>query len=134
MKNDRTRELSAPNTPSGARGFLTRNRASLVVIEGPAAGTEYELDRPRLDLGRGPEVDLCFADDAMSREHVAFELVEDGFRVRDLGSTNGVVLNGGRVLAAELKHGDRLRVGEHTFQYLVERLERQPETYLLPDD
>lgn len=134
MQDGRTRKLAPPKISARRHSFLTANRASLVILEGPAAGCEYDLDRPRLDLGRGPGVDLAFRDDAMSREHVAFEQIDDGFRVRDLASTNGVLLNGSPVLAAELKHGDRLRIGEHTFRYLVEKLERHPETHLLSDE
>ena len=63
-----------------------------MLLEGPGAGREWEADRPRLIMGRGEEVDLRFADDAGSRS-TAFEAMDDAMRVRDLGSTNGVLVN-----------------------------------------
>jgi pSer/pThr/pTyr-binding forkhead associated (FHA) protein len=104
--------------------FLARYRASLVVVDGHGAGNEHLLERTGMTLGRGPDVDIVIEDDSMSREHVAFDASAEGFRVRDLGSTNGMTLNGSRVAAADLKHGDRLGLGEHTFQYVIEKRER----------
>ncbi len=134
MHDGRTRKTPQKAPPPRPNAFLASTRATLVVVEGPAAGSEYELDRPRLELGRGPELDLSFPDDAMSREHAAFEANDDGFRVRDMGSTNGVRVNGSQVLACELKHADRLEIGAHVFQYLCEPRERGPRTYVLEED
>jgi pSer/pThr/pTyr-binding forkhead associated (FHA) protein len=113
--------------------FLARNQVSLVVIEGPGRGTEHLLSAPSLTFGRGPAVDLTFSDDAMSKQHAALELGADGYRLRDLGSTNGVSVNGSPVSAADLKHGDRIGAGEHVLQYVVEPKERVG-TYVLGDD
>jgi pSer/pThr/pTyr-binding forkhead associated (FHA) protein len=104
--------------------FLARNRVSLVVVDGRGAGNEHLLEQTGTTLGRGPGVDIVIADDSMSKQHVAFDVGADGFRVRDLGSTNGMTVNGSRVAASDLKHGDRLSLGEHTFQYVVEKRER----------
>ena len=91
-----------------------------MVLEGSAVGTEYALERERVSIGRGLEADIVLADDATSKQHAAFELGEDGYQVRDLGSTNGLFVNGARIVACDLKHGDRVRLGEHTLQYVVE--------------
>jgi pSer/pThr/pTyr-binding forkhead associated (FHA) protein len=133
MHDGLTRKLSRPEarTPNE---FLGRFRACLVILEGPAAGTEYSLDSQSVCIGRGPGADLCLDDAAMSQEHANLELTEDGFRVRDLGSTNGVHVNGSPVLAADLKHADRVQIGTHTFQYLVEKLRSGPATYVLPEE
>jgi len=45
-------------------------------------------------------------------------LPEGGHRIVDLGSTNGVFVNGVRVSAAALRSRDRVRIGEHTLLYL----------------
>jgi pSer/pThr/pTyr-binding forkhead associated (FHA) protein len=128
-----TRKIDKQAAADPADGFLKNNRATLVIVSGDAAGVEHSLDRSMVTVGRGPEADLSFADDAMSRTHAAFELAEDGFRVRDLGSTNGVLVNGSRTQCAELKHGDRVMLGRLIFTYLLE--ERRPEarTYILPE-
>ena len=130
MQDGHTRKLVRSQVEQSL--FLARNRASLVVIEGRAAGTEYVVDDPSITMGRGPGVDLVFDDDAMSRQHAALELGKDGFAVRDMGSTNGLKVNGSQVMAADLKHGDRIEMGEHVLQYILERRERVT-TYELPD-
>lgn len=133
MQDGHTRKL-ARSEPQILNAFLQRFRACLVIVEGPAAGTEFSLDSDRIYIGRGPAADLCLDDAAISQEHAALELTEEGFRVRDLGSTNGVHVNGGAVLAAELKHGDRLQLGGHALQYLVEERPSGSPTYELADD
>ena len=117
----------------GLGEFLVKFQASIVVLNGDASGSEYVLDSQSVTIGRGPGVDLAIDDSAMSREHAVLELVRGGFRVRDLGSTNGVLLNGETVQAADLKHGDRFRLGDHTFQLVIEERERKSRTYALPD-
>ena len=78
-------------------------------------------------------MDLAFEDSAMSREHAILEFSDGGFRIRDTGSTNGTQVNGETVKAANLNHGDRLRIGEHVFQFVLEKREPEPMIYVLPD-
>jgi pSer/pThr/pTyr-binding forkhead associated (FHA) protein len=107
--------------------------AALVVVEGGAEGSEHELQRRRVVIGRGPGVDIAFADPEMSQQHVAIEFEEGGFRVLDLGSTNGLRVNGAQVLEHELEHGDRISVGIHVFRILLEKRDSMPPVYVLPD-
>jgi len=122
----------APAKDDGFRRFAESHRAKLVLISGREAGTEFAIDRERQIVGRGPGADLAFDDPSMSRQHVSIEFNGEGFRVRDLGSTNGLQVNGRTVAAAELKHGDGLGIGGHGFQFLVEDRDEEPETYELP--
>ena len=133
MRDGETRKLAASERNGGFDAFRDRWEASLVIVAGGAEGDEVTLDRPCVTLGRGPGVDSAFPDDAMSREHAAVEFSEEGFRVRDLGSTNGTMLNGSTVGAADLAHGDRIQVGQHVFQLVLEKRERSPRTYLIPE-
>jgi len=122
LKEGHTRKLQRSEVAVGV--FLVRYRPSLIVVEGNAVGSEYALEAPSCTIGRGPGVDIALPDDAMSRTHAALEAGRDGFRIRDMGSTNGVSVNGHPVTAADLKHGDRIQLGEHTLQYVVEERER----------
>jgi transcriptional regulator with AAA-type ATPase domain len=65
-----------------------------------------------LTLGRDPDCDVPLPGEQTSRRHA--ELRRSGYvmTVRDLGSTNGIFLNGARVTEAHLKTRDVLRVGE----------------------
>ncbi len=125
MHDGRTRKVDSIE-PERLEPFLTLHRASITILRGPAAGTEYMLDKRRAMLGRSAEAEIQIDDPSISSEHVSFELGAEGFGIRDLASTNGVQLNGANVLAADLKHGDRIALGECELQYVVE--DRTPQT------
>jgi pSer/pThr/pTyr-binding forkhead associated (FHA) protein len=133
MQDGNTRKITRSADAPETRDFFDRHRAALVSLTGTTAGNEYDLDAPKLVVGRGPEAHLRFEDTAMSREHAVFELTDEGFRVRDLGSTNGVAVNGKDALIADLQHGDRVALGEHTFQYVLETRSSTPRAYVVDD-
>ena len=134
MRDGSTREVKGGDTNAVFAQFLSRYQSSIVILSGGAKGTEHAIDSVQLTVGRGPGVDLAFDDESMSREHAAIEFTSEGFRIRDLGSTNGTLLNGGDVRVGELKHGDKFQVGEHLFQLIVEERERTPVTYVIDED
>jgi pSer/pThr/pTyr-binding forkhead associated (FHA) protein len=78
---------------------------------GPRRGDRVPLTGARTTLGRR-ETNTIVLDDRMSSGHHA-EIVRDlnGYTVRDLGSTNGTLVNGEPVTETLLTHGSRLRVG-----------------------
>jgi pSer/pThr/pTyr-binding forkhead associated (FHA) protein len=128
MPDDKTHKLPSPAQSSPQNSFLTRHRVSLVVVQGVEPRTKIGLRRARTVFGRGGEADVVVPDETMSREHFALEAGPDGVRLIDLGSTNGILLNGKPVKAFELGHGDRIRAGAHEYQFVVEELERRPPT------
>jgi pSer/pThr/pTyr-binding forkhead associated (FHA) protein len=133
MRDGSTRKIDLDSCPSqGFEHFLREWHASLVLISGDGAGSEYSLDCPTHLLGRGESADLRFADVSLSSEHAALEFVEDGFRLRDLGSMNGTLVNGAEVKACELKNGDEIRIGTLAFRYLLDERSRGPRTYQVP--
>lgn len=117
MRDGRTRRVQSDDNEID---FLERHRASLTLLTGPTAGNEFELDAPRLLLGRGEGAAIRIDDRSVSSEHAALELGPDGFGIRDLASTNGVLVNGAPVEACALKHGDRVAIGACELQYIVE--------------
>lgn len=127
-----TRKLEHGRLDRG-QNFLTRYRAALVILVGGGEGSELPLEQAKISIGRGPGVDLALEDTAMSREHALIELSREGFRIRDLGSTNGVLVNDTPAAAADLCHGDRIVLGEHVFQYVVEERPRATPVHTLPD-
>ncbi len=108
-------------------------KVSVVTLSGHAAGSEYLLEKRQIGVGRGAENAISIDDQAMSKNHAVFEFSDSGYRIRDLGSMNGTLLNGSEIRVAELKHGDRIQMGEHTFQLVLEKREARPRTYVLPD-
>lgn len=67
-------------------------------------------------VGRDQACDVFVPDPHISRKHLSIDLVGDGtLTVIDLGSTNGMVINGERVPSAILHPGDSFTVGQTTF-------------------
>ncbi len=84
----------------------------LALTEGPS----ILLDKPILLLGRHQECDIQLVSRKVSRRHCCIAQVEDYLVVRDLGSTNGIRINGVRVLEGKLKPGDELTIGNYRYQ------------------
>jgi len=90
---------------------VVHQRCRLEVTAGPDRGKSVDVDRPRLRIGTGPANDLVLSDRSVSRLHAEIELGPEGFRLRDLGSTNGTRVGGLRVIDAFLEPGAKLRLG-----------------------
>ena len=84
-------------------------------------GRRIRVDKRRVVLGRGRDCDVTIDDPSVSRRHA--ELVQEGseFWVVDLGSTNGIAVDGRRVQRARLEPGDRFMVGETEVAFTTER-------------
>jgi pSer/pThr/pTyr-binding forkhead associated (FHA) protein len=132
MRDGFTRKLAeAPTTDGSFDDFLARSRVVLVVVAGGAEGTEHPIEQPVTTIGRDSGADIACSDDAMSREHAAIEFAGGGLRVRDLGSRNGTRVNGNDLKVSDLENGDRISVGEHVFQIVIEERKREPRTWVV---
>jgi predicted component of type VI protein secretion system len=79
-------------------------------------GPSILLDKPILLLGRHPECDIQIDSRKVSRRHCCIAQVGDHLVVRDLGSTNGIRINGARVAEGRLRPGDELTIGSHRYR------------------
>jgi pSer/pThr/pTyr-binding forkhead associated (FHA) protein len=62
-------------------------------------------------IGRGPGCDVALPDETVSRRHARLVFRDGGWIVQDLGSCNGVTVNGVRVGRCQLRPGDRVGLG-----------------------
>lgn len=74
-------------------------------------GSTYALTAATTRIGRGSDADLRIDDPGISRAHAELTRSGGDVTITDLGSTNGVVVNGERVEQARLRDGDRVRLG-----------------------
>jgi hypothetical protein len=82
----------------------------------------YVLEGPRATIGRSKEVDCVLRDPNVSRRHAELRRSSTGdWTVVDLGSTNGIKVNGRRVASARLSPGDQVTVGTTTFSFDIEQ-------------
>ncbi len=102
---DREARKLAP-APSSARALLVGD------------GRRNVLSGERVVVGRSRECDVMLSDPNISRKHAELRRDGEGWVVFDLGSTNGIKVNGRRVDQAPLQPGDRITLGltELTFE------------------
>ena len=106
-------EAVAGITPRSGRASETSiNRAPLVL---EVNGTRHPLQPPGLVIGRGSDADLRINDPGISRRHAQIRVNAAGPQVQidivDLGSTNGITVDGQRVQQAALQEGSRIEIG-----------------------
>jgi len=85
--------------------------ATVRVISGPDAGAEFPLSQGTTVLGRDPACDIVLRDKLVSNRHVRFE-VSNAVEVIDLGSANGVVVDGGIVPRLRIEGTETLLIGD----------------------
>ena len=82
----------------------------------PGLTPPIPLQRPVVLIGRHPECDVRIDLPKVSRRHCCIALAYDRVIVRDLGSFNGLRVNGRVVDEAVLKHGDEVAIGPILFR------------------
>jgi pSer/pThr/pTyr-binding forkhead associated (FHA) protein len=97
-----------------------RFQASVVIVDGYAAGMEYLLTKDHTVIGRDKDADIALKDPLVSRQHVAIVYREGNYLLKDLESTNGTRMSGTLIKQADLHHGDKFRTGDTTFQFILE--------------
>lgn len=95
--------------------------ASVTVIFAGQEQHLYELDKPRMVVGREPSCDVPIDNLGISRQHCAFINKGEAFVVQDLGSSNGTYVNGIKVTERFLNDGDEVIIGKYTLKFRNER-------------
>jgi hypothetical protein len=105
----------SPSPASGRAEVVTR---AVVTVD----DRRYVLDGPRATVGRSKDADCVLRDPNVSRRHAELRRSTTGdWTIADLGSTNGVKVNGRRVGSSRLRQGDKVTLGTTTFLFDVER-------------
>src|ERR1700754_247153 len=109
----------------------TERRPVLIALGGELLATPIPLERPEVTLGRALDAHVRLNDQKASRLHACISTEVDAnsgttiFRVKDLNSTNGTLLNGRPVTEAVLNHGDKILVGNQLFRFeLLDEIDR----------
>lgn len=119
-------EVSTPEQPAE-----TERRPVLVALGGELLATPIPLERPEVTLGRALDAHVRLNDGKASRLHACIITEVDPksgatvFKLKDLKSTNGTLLNGRPVTEAILNHGDKILVGNQLFRFeLLDEIDR----------
>ncbi|MBW8798432.1 MAG: FHA domain-containing protein [Streptomyces sp.] len=100
-----------PSGPVGASAPGSRTRYWIEIN-----GTRHQISRATLVLGRSTEADVRIDDPGVSRRHCEIRTGTPS-TIQDLGSTNGIVVDGQHTTRATLRDGSRIVVGSTTIIY-----------------
>ncbi len=82
--------------------------------------TRYEVRKAAVTLGRAAQNDIVITNSSVSGRHAELHRTREGlFRLSDLGSTNGTMVNGVRVTAIDIHDGDIIELAEVRLQFKV---------------
>ena len=124
-------ELST--TPSGRLGEAhASRRPALVFLRGELLAVPIPLERSEVTLGRALDADVRINDSEASRLHARIRTEVDEttgqvrYRLIDLGSTNGTLLNGKAIDEAFLEDGDKFVIGDHMLRFeMLDEIDRE---------
>lgn len=105
-------------------------KTRISIVQGPDSGTSFETVNKPIRVGTAPENDLVLADKTVSRRHCAVEPVVGGFRIRDEGSTNGLLIADARVYDAVFSGKVQIRMGDTVLavEPMAETVEKEQST------
>jgi diguanylate cyclase (GGDEF)-like protein len=119
-------------TFSGEHRRRGERRPALVFLRGELLAVQIPLEREQVTLGRALEADIRINDSRASRLHARItserddETGENRYRLDDLGSTNGTLLNGIRIEKAYLQDGDKFEVGDQLIRFeMLDEIDRE---------
>src|SRR5207244_12621363 len=113
--------LSGPGSSTGGRvkkEVTVKRIIRLRGLNGAVKGQSWEAP-DLLRIGRLDPLEVVLDDNSVSRYHAEIRVTERGWRIRDLGSTNGTRLNGVRLGSGRcpLQDRDLLKLGEAAFLF-----------------
>src|SRR5437667_1792492 len=123
-------ELST--TQSKVGNGQAERRPALVFLRGELLAVPIPLDRDEVTLGRALEADVRINDSQASRLHARIRTERDEttdelrYRLIDLGSTNGTLLNGKAIDEALLEDGDKFVIGDQLIRFeMLDEIDRE---------
>lgn len=124
-------ELTTTQSRNAADGQPER-RPALVFLRGELLAVPIPLERREVTLGRALDADVRINDTQASRLHARIRTEPDEvtgavrYRLIDLGSTNGTLLNGKPIEEAFLEDGDKFVIGEQLIRFeMLDEIDRE---------
>jgi diguanylate cyclase (GGDEF)-like protein len=118
-------------TPT-AKSTQRELRPALVSLRGELMAVPIPLERDNVTIGRALEADVRLNDSRASRLHARITTEKDpttketSYRISDLGSTNGTLVNGELVTDALLNDGDKIVIGDNLFRFdMLDEIDRE---------
>jgi DNA-binding NtrC family response regulator len=111
-------EQSTVHLPTDVRPALRFRVGKLIINQCDGQRLERTIDLPHVRIGSAPNNDVTIFDPSVSRYHCELRHTEDGFLLRDLGSTNGSVVSGLRIKEALIQDEVLIQIGRSTIRFV----------------
>ena len=89
----------------------------IVVLKGPNVGEKIIISKPLFSIGRESDSDIFLDDITISRKHAQIVKTDTCYKIIDLGSLNGIYVNGKLSEEKILENGDKIQIGKYVFFY-----------------
>ncbi len=130
--NDEPSRTQLGSLPDAANPLQGERRPALVSLRGELLAVSIPLERDEVTLGRALEADVRVNDSRASRLHARIKTERDPlsgelrFKITDLGSTNGTLVNGQLLTETMLNEGDKIAIGDHLFRFdMLDDIDRE---------
>ncbi len=90
----------------------------LEILKGKDAGLQFRITGDRVLFGRASDVDVVISDPVASRHHAELVRIGTSFLIKDLHSSNGVYVNGKKIIEHYLLAEDVFSIGDHSYRYI----------------
>lgn len=126
--------MNKTQLPASSTAFVAarERRPSLVFLLGELLAASIPLERDEVVLGRTLDADVRINDARASRLHARIQIERNAvtgemlYRITDLNSTNGTILNGVPITDAYLSNGDKIIIGAHILRFdLLDEIDRE---------
>ena len=97
--------------------------ARLIAVAGPVPKTEFLLGDEEAVIGRDVAATICVNSRSASRRHCMVQRNGDQYLIKDLGSSNGTLVNGLPITECVLQHGDRIAISDALFVFAADQTE-----------
>ncbi len=112
-------EDKKPPEPGRARAIAKEQIAHLIAISTDLNGQKFTLDKTEITIGRTEDNDICLPHRSVSSNHA--KIVFDGgvFRIIDLDSANGILVNSEEYARVDIRKGDIIELGHVKLKYVA---------------
>ena len=104
--------------------ITSRQHAFLEILD--ERNEKHELGEEEIIIGRIPKCNIQLSDDNVSRRHARITFRNEEYRIEDLGSTNGIYVNGIKIEKCILRNHDLLDIGGVKILFNEEKIRQEP--------
>ena len=96
---------------------IPKGEGGIIVLKGPKVGEIIIFNKSVFSIGRELDSDIFLDDITISRKHANIEKITTYHKITDLGSLNGIYVNGKLEEEKILENGDKIQIGKYVFYY-----------------